>query len=236
MVWLPGLVERNHDLQNPTSRAKLLTVATRLRLGPDHHVLDVGAGRGGPAILLAAETGCRVTAVEQFPGFVVAARRRAEEAGVAHLVEVVESDGAVYPRPGETYDVACCLGASFVYGGFGPTLDRLAPAVRSGGHVAVGEPYARTPGQRLGDDALPPLGGLLDLVAARGLRPTVVVTASEDDWDTYHSLHLLALEDWLDENPGHPDAAEVAAFRGDCVAHYLAEREVGWAIVAARVP
>jgi hypothetical protein len=62
-----------------------------------------------------------------------------------------------------------------------------------------------------------------------------VITAS-DDWDTYHSLHLLALEDWLDENPGHEDYAEVAAFRPDCVAHYLAERELGWAIVAARVP
>ncbi|HEU0131494.1 MAG TPA: methyltransferase domain-containing protein [Mycobacteriales bacterium] len=236
MIWLPGLVERNHDLQNPTSRAKLRLLAERLRLGPGDHLLDVGAGRCGPAVLFASETGCRVTAVEQFGGFVAAARERAAAAGVAHLVTVVEGDGAAYPLPGEVYDVAACLGASFVYGGFAATLARLRSGVRPGGHVVVGEPYARVPGQELGGEVLPDLGGLLAIVAAHDLRPVSVITASDDDWDTYHSLHLLALEDWLDEHPDDPDAAEVVAFRPDAVDHYLAERALGWAVIAARVP
>jgi precorrin-6B methylase 2 len=236
MIWLPGLVEANHDLQNPTSRDKLLLVAQRVGLGPGDRVLDVAAGRCGPAVLFASETGCSVTAVERFAGFVAGARERIEAAGVGHLVEVVEADAAGWPREGETYDAAFCLGASFVYGGFEPTLDRLVPAVRSGGHVVVGEPYARVAGQTLAGELLLGLEGLLALLAGRGLRPVSVVTASDDDWDTYHSLHLLTLEDWLDAHPGDPDVAEVAAFRGPAVAHYLAERALGWAVVAARVP
>ncbi len=41
------------------------------------------------------------------------------------------------------YDVAMCLGASFVFGGLAGTLDALEPVVRPGGHVVVGEPFWR---------------------------------------------------------------------------------------------
>ena len=43
----------------------------------------------------------------------------------------------------ESYDAALCLGASFVFGSLADTVDALAPAVRPGGHVVVGEPYWR---------------------------------------------------------------------------------------------
>jgi precorrin-6B methylase 2 len=236
MIWLPGLVERNHDLQNPSSPEKLRTVAARIRLGPEQHVLDVGAGSCGPAVLLASEYGCRVTAVEQYEGFVERARARAEAAGVSHLVTVVHGDGSAWPRPGDVYDVGWCLGATFVYDGYEATLDRLTPAVRPGGHLVVGEVYARVPGQQHEGEALPSLDERLAVLLARGLRPVSVQTANDDEWETYHSLHLLALEDWLDENPGHEEYERILAFRADNVAALLAQRLLGWTILAARVP
>jgi hypothetical protein len=42
--------------------------------------------------------------------------------------------------------------------------------------------------------------------------------------------------DFVDENPGHPERATVAAFRGEAVDHYLAERALGWAVLVARLP
>ena len=231
-MWLPGVSERNHDLQNPTSPEKLLRAFAPMRLGPGDRVLDVGAGRGGPAVLLARTYGCSVVAVERFAGFADAARERS--AGLR--VEVRTEDGAGHPAPGDSYDAALCLGASFVYGGFEPTLRALAGGVRSGGHVVVGEPYARVPGQAHEGEPLPDLGGLLATVRGQGLRPLNVVTASDDDWDVYHSGHLAAVEDWLDENPDHPERAEVEGFREACVTYYLAERVLGWAVVTARVP
>lgn len=231
-MWLPEVSERKHDIQNPTSREKLLRAFAPMRLGPGDRVLDVGAGRGGPAVLLAATYGCAVVAVERFAGFADAARERA--AGLP--VTVLTEDGVGHPRPGDVYDAALCLGASFAYGGFEETVRRLVAGVRSGGHVVVGEVYARVPGQVIDDEPLPALGRLLGVVAGLGLHPVNVVTASDDDWDLYHSGHLLAVEEWLDEHQDHPERAEVEGFRDECVAHYLEERVLGWAVITARVP
>jgi cyclopropane-fatty-acyl-phospholipid synthase len=40
--------------------AKLRLVCAKLRLGPDDHLLEIGCGWGGLAVLAAEETGCRV--------------------------------------------------------------------------------------------------------------------------------------------------------------------------------
>ena len=53
------VAEREHDLQNPTSEAKLQLLGRRLRLGSESRVLDIASGRGGPALILAEAFGCR---------------------------------------------------------------------------------------------------------------------------------------------------------------------------------
>ena len=54
------LVERDHDLQNPTSVEKIRLVGLYLRLGSQTTVLDVACGKAGPALILAQEFGCRI--------------------------------------------------------------------------------------------------------------------------------------------------------------------------------
>jgi cyclopropane-fatty-acyl-phospholipid synthase len=61
-------------------------------LGPDDHLLEIGCGWGGLAIHAATESGCRVTAVTISPSQAALARERVREAGVSHLVEIVEQD------------------------------------------------------------------------------------------------------------------------------------------------
>ena len=43
------VAEALHELQNPTSREKLVLLGERLGLGPGSRVLDIASGRGGPA-------------------------------------------------------------------------------------------------------------------------------------------------------------------------------------------
>jgi len=53
----------------------------------DDHILDVCCYLGGPAIQLAQSYGCRVTGVDLFERFIIAASRIAELSGLSNLVD-----------------------------------------------------------------------------------------------------------------------------------------------------
>jgi SAM-dependent methyltransferase len=242
MPWYYAVLERYHKLQNPTSAEKIRLLGERLDLGPESHVLDVASGRGGPALVLASELGCRITCIERAEEFVDVARRRTHDAGLDGLIEIVQSDASTFPLEREHYDAALCLGASFVWGGLAGTLAALVPAVRAGGgHVAVGEPYWRTwplpdaydPGPY---DEYATLAETVARVQSAGLTPMTLIDSSLDDWDRYETLHWLAAEDWLAENPDDPDSAEIRAHHERWRDRYLRwDRElVGWAIIVGR--
>jgi SAM-dependent methyltransferase len=238
--WYYAVAERDHELQNPTSPAKIRILGERIRLGPETRVLDVACGTAGPAILLASEFGCRIVGVERAPEFVEAARRRVAEAHVGELVEIVEGDAAAYPIEPETFDAALCLGASFVWDDLEGTLAALTPAVRTGGHVVVGEPFWRAwPLPESVDDlGYLPLRQTVARIQAAGLNLVTLIASSDDDWDTYESLHWRALEEWLAANPDHADTATIRERHERNRETYLDHERAlfGWAMFAARKP
>lgn len=234
MPWFYAIAERDHDIQNPTSAEKIRVMGEWLRLGPESHVLDVACGKCGPALVLASSIGCRITGVERDSGFVATARERVADAGLGELIEVVESDGREFPLEPESWDVALCLGATFVWDDLDGTLSALVPAVRPGGHVVVGEPYWR----RAAPVGMDTRGYVsLSETAAKVERHSVsligLISSSTDDWDRYESLHWRALEDWLAEN----DDDEIRAAYEEHKRQYLARRDAfGWAMFLARKP
>lgn len=230
------VAESGHELQNPTSAEKLLLVGARLGLGPGTRVLDVASGRGGPAVLLARELGCSVHGIEIEPAFHAVAVERAAHAGVSDRVSFDLGDAASATFEPEAYDAALCLGASFVWGGLVQTIDALTPAVRSAGHVVVGEPYWRR--LPLPDDYADrgdpwtTLEGTVTMFETTGIPVVAIVASSEDDWDRYETLHWKAVEQWLAESPSDPDAAEIGERHRHWKRTYLRHgREyLGWAI------
>ena len=86
--------QRGHEIQNPTSREKILRLGDYLRLGSESRVLDVACGKGGPATILAGAYGCRVLGIEVLPAFADEARERVAAAGLESLVEVRTADAA----------------------------------------------------------------------------------------------------------------------------------------------
>ena len=241
MTWYFAAVQSEHDLQNPTSAEKIRLLGERLRLGPASEVLDVASGRGGPALVLAREFGCRITCVERSEEFHEAARARVAAAGLEELVELVLGDAQAYEPEPERYDAALCLGATFVWGGLADTVAALVPAVQRGGFVAIGEPYWRT--WPLPEGYVPPegfdfrtLAETVETVTAGGLAPTTLIASSEDDWDRYESLQWLVGEEWLHEHPDDPSARDIRAQLAADREHYLRwQRDLlGWAMIAAR--
>jgi SAM-dependent methyltransferase len=240
MPWYYAVAERDHEIQNPTSAEKIALLGRYLRLGPDSRVIDLACGKAGPATLLASTFGCRILGIERSPEFVEAARERVLSAGVGDLVEIVEADAHAVPLEPGVWDAALCLGATFVWDDLPGTLAALTPAVRSGGHVVVGEPFWRVWPLPRGTDDLGYVS-LRDTVArveAAGLALTALIASSEDDWDRYESQHWRAVEEWIAEHPRDPDLPEIRDQHERAREDYLQfQRELlGWAIFAAAKP
>jgi cyclopropane-fatty-acyl-phospholipid synthase len=72
--------------------AKLDRICSRLRLGPEDHLLEIGTGWGGLAIHAASEYGCRVTTTTISREQHEHARRRVDEEGLADRVRVIDRD------------------------------------------------------------------------------------------------------------------------------------------------
>ena len=139
------VAEAAHELQNPTSRGEAAparasgSASGRSRASSTSRPAAAGRRCSSPS-----EFGCRVHGVEISPEFHAVARRAGRGGGARRIASPSSSATAAQAAfEPEAYDAALCLGASFVFGGLADTVDALAPAVRPGGHVAVGEPFWR---------------------------------------------------------------------------------------------
>jgi SAM-dependent methyltransferase len=234
VTWSWEVAERDHEIQDPTSDEKIRLIGEYLRLGRSSRVLDLACGKAGPAIVLAEAFGCRIQGVELRPHFAEEARARVAARGLDSLVSIETADAAAYPLEAESWDAALCLGASFVWGNIGDAANALAPAVRPGGFVAIGEPFWRQ--EAVEADDFVDLAATVERFRSGGVALTGLIAASEDDWDRYESLHWRAVEEWLAANPGHADAAAMGerhvVFRDNYIRKHRSQ--LGWAIFVGR--
>lgn len=83
-----------------------------LNLGPGRSLLDVACGSGGPALRIAAKTGCSLVGVDLHEQAVTTAKALASERGLAEIVEFRVADGAgPLPFPDGRFDAIVCIDA-----------------------------------------------------------------------------------------------------------------------------
>ena len=123
----------------------------RLALQPDHRVLEVGSGLGGPARYMADRIGCTVTALELQSDVHEVATRLTERCGLAPLVRHQRGDILEGPVPPGHFD-ALVAWLSFLHI---PERERLYrrchEALRPGGRLYVEDLFERgafTTGER----------------------------------------------------------------------------------------
>ena len=67
---------------------KIRSILAKARIGPEHHILEIGSGWGGLAMEAVKSTGCRVTTITLSQEQLELARQRVEEAGMSDRIEV----------------------------------------------------------------------------------------------------------------------------------------------------
>jgi hypothetical protein len=102
---------------------------------------------------------------------------------------VVCADAATYPFAAGSYDVAACVGASMIWGGYRPTIRRMREAIGVDGRLIIGEPtYTRpeVPPELIayeGQYHTEP--ELFQIAREEGFEVGYVARASEEEWDRY---------------------------------------------------
>lgn len=108
-------------------------------LRPGMKVLDVSSGRGTQSIFYAKEFGARVTGLDLSDEMVDTARRSAEAAGLAGLVEFVKGDSQRLPFPDNAFDAVINECAVGIPDDSQRVLSEMVRVLRPGGAIAIHE-------------------------------------------------------------------------------------------------
>ncbi|WP_374746543.1 SAM-dependent methyltransferase [Klebsiella variicola subsp. variicola] len=211
--------ESEHRIHNPFTEEKYATLGRVLRMKPETRILDLGSGSGEMLCTWARDHAITGVGIDMSQLFSEQARRRAEELSVSSRVQFIHNDAAGYVAE-EKCDVAACVGATWIAGGFAGTVELLAQSLKPGGIMLIGEPYwrqlpateeiAQACGVSSTSDFLT-LPGLISAFDDLGYDVVEMVLADQEGWDRYEAAKWLTMRRWLEANPDDDFAAEVRA-------------------------
>lgn len=245
-IWkFYDITHREHVICNPTSEEKLTRLVELLRLPTDAQVVDIACGKGEFLIRLAETYRVRGIGVDISPFHIADAKRGLEARASGADISFTEMNGSDFkPDEPHSFDLASCIGASWVFGGHANTLEALSRMVKPGGWVIVGEPYWR---QEPSGDYLEALGCVREDFGSHfsnaevgeqlGMELVHTIVSSKDNWDRYESLQWFAADGYARTHPDDPDLTEVAERVSKAKAAYLrwGRDTLGWAIYMFRL-
>ena len=245
------ITHRDHAVCNPTSIGKLDELIGLLDLGPGPRILDVASGKGEFMVRVAERwggqggRGFHGVAIDISPHCVADLRAKVAERIPEADLEILQMDGADYrPAPG-SFDLAVCMGASWVFGGHRETLRALAEATRPGGSVLVGQPFwqedpaaAYLAWSGMGRDDFGSHAWNVEAGEAGGLVPLLALVSSGDEWDRYETLQWRAAARYAEASPDDPDVTELVTRVAKNRHEYVTwgRETLGWALYLFRKP
>ena len=177
-------------------------------------MLDLACGKGEMACQFAAAW-LEVTGVDVYEALPStsrdADRPRTRRRGPPPRFRASPKPAAYCRSSADAFDLACCIGATWIGGGLAGTVRAHRyplPAAGSSWASASTTPAGTPP------SADAPEGDLADVLTTLDraeLQLVEMVIVSPDDWDRYVASQWLNVEQWLQANPDDPRGAAVRA-------------------------
>ena len=208
-----NISERNMKLVNPSTPEKTVKLGKFLRLKKGCRVIDFGCGYAEPLVLWAENYHISGIGIDIREHVCERAVQRITEKGLDDDIEIVCGNGADYKFKEHSFDVATCIGATFVWGNFRQAIQAMKKAIRSDGKIGIGEVYwrkSKVPSElKKQNPSFHSEHELLQIAREEGFDFEYVIRASHDDWDRYEADNWHGLLQWIEENPEHPEKHEV---------------------------
>lgn len=136
-----GLYQSDDEPIRDASHRTVLRMAELLQgLKPGAVVLDIGAGFGGAARVLAREHGARVTCLNLSEVENERNRKLTEEQGLSNSVDVVHGSFEAIPEPDNAFDIVWSQDAILHSGNRTKVLSEIARVLKPGGELIFTDP------------------------------------------------------------------------------------------------
>jgi SAM-dependent methyltransferase len=238
------VTHKEHLVCNPMSVEKLNELINLLALKSGSKVLEIATGKGEFLIRLIEKYNVSAIGVDLSPYHLGEAKRKAKERVPNADLTLIEMDGADYQSDMlESFDLACCLGASWIYKGHEGTLKYLMSQTKSKGFLVVGEPFwiSKPPKEyfelsEVKYEMFSTHLGNVQIGEKLGLKLLYTLVSTHDEWDRYLGLQWYAMDKYARAQSDDPDLPELLAKLNREKNLYLKwERDtIGWAIYVFR--
>jgi ubiquinone/menaquinone biosynthesis C-methylase UbiE len=210
---LKDISERYMELINPTSPEKILKAGQIVGLQPGDKVIDFGCGFAEPLVLWAEQFGISGVGIDIRPYACQRAQIKVAQRGFANLLEIICTDAAKYAYTPQHFDMAACVGATFIWGTFGEAIHAMKGAIKPHGKLLIGEVHWLTddvPQEfRAQQSEVTTETELLKMARDQGFDFEYVLHSNHDEWDRYEADDWYGLLRWIEENPHHPERQQV---------------------------
>ncbi len=124
---------------HPGGERLTLRLGQLLQLGPASQVLDVAAGQGTSAMLLAQRFGCRVLGIDYGEDAVCQANERARNLGLSHLVSFQQGDAECLPVASAGFDALLCECAFCTFPDKAAAATEFRRVLKPGGRIGLSD-------------------------------------------------------------------------------------------------
>lgn len=212
-----SIAHQYHDFCNPIHPQRVRQLVELFKLQPQAKVLDMGCGKGQLLLDICEAYQCQGLGVDFCESFIKDARRRSKESQLEERVQFQQMDGRLFKSKENQYDLAICLGAENIFGGYRNALKTFKTWVKPGGQILILEGIWKT---RPEDGYLQLLGidpaefemqthaDTVKIGEAEDLALAYSLVSTEAEFDHYEGLYWLGIEKYALENPDDPDIEE----------------------------